>query len=158
MIVADPNVLQFTVLGKPQSQGSMKAFVIKGRPRLTSDNPAMKPWRQQVGWTALRVRQDAGRKIFGTGQGPVKQISDDVIWAGRHVAVALSVDFYFAKPPSAKKRLLHVVKPDVSKLLRAVEDAMTGIIYADDAQIVQESISKHYGMPERAEIRLERIG
>lgn len=37
------------------------------------------------------------------------------------------------------------VKPDVLKLTRAVEDALTDLIYKDDAAIVIEHISKHYG-------------
>jgi len=35
----------------------------------------------------------------------------------------------------------HTQIPDVSKLIRAVEDAMTGVVYVDDAQIVR------YGEP-----------
>ena len=30
----------------------------------------------------------------------------------------------------------HVVKPDLSKLVRAVEDALTGIIWRDDSQVI----------------------
>jgi crossover junction endodeoxyribonuclease RusA len=36
------------------------------------------------------------------------------------------------------------VKPDALKLCRAVEDALTGIAYRDDAQIVEERIRKVY--------------
>jgi len=35
----------------------------------------------------------------------------------------------------------------VLKLARAVEDALTGVIWADDAQIVDEVIRKRYGRP-----------
>ena len=35
-------------------------------------------------------------------------------------------------------------KPDLLKLARAVEDAMTGIVYVDDSQIVRESLEKLY--------------
>ena len=34
--------------------------------------------------------------------------------------------------------------PDLAKLARAVEDAMTGIVYQDDSQICREELSKHY--------------
>jgi Holliday junction resolvase RusA-like endonuclease len=40
-------------------------------------------------------------------------------------------------------------RPDRSKLTRAVEDAATGLLWRDDAQIVAGSITKRYG---------ERIG
>jgi Holliday junction resolvase RusA-like endonuclease len=37
------------------------------------------------------------------------------------------------------------VKPDTTKLMRALEDACTGILWRDDAQIVLQVISKVYG-------------
>jgi Holliday junction resolvase RusA-like endonuclease len=49
------------------------------------------------------------------------------------------------------------VKPDVLKLARAVEDALTGILYRDDAQIVTEVLRKRYGDPPRVEIRLSPV-
>lgn len=36
-------------------------------------------------------------------------------------------------------------RPDVLKLARAVEDALTGIIWKDDSQIVHEVLIKRYG-------------
>lgn len=36
------------------------------------------------------------------------------------------------------------VRPDITKLVRAVEDAMTGIVYVDDAQIVEQHAAKRY--------------
>jgi Holliday junction resolvase RusA-like endonuclease len=134
--------IEFTVLGTPRPQGSMKAFVIDGQARLTSDNAKMKPWRQQVGQTALAER--AGIGCFE-------------VWAGRHIAVGIRMDYYFARPKSARKRILHVVKPDRDKLDRAIGDALKGILYADDGQIVEGSSQKHYGLPERAVITVWKV-
>lgn len=36
------------------------------------------------------------------------------------------------------------VKPDATKLVRAVEDALTGICWRDDAQIVNQDVRKRY--------------
>ncbi len=47
------------------------------------------------------------------------------------------------------------VKPDVLKLARAAEDALTGIVYRDDAQTVELSVRKRYGWPTRCEIKIE---
>jgi Holliday junction resolvase RusA-like endonuclease len=41
------------------------------------------------------------------------------------------------------------VKPDVTKLLRAVEDACTGVVWRDDAQVVTQHAQKRYGEPAR---------
>ena len=73
--------------------------------------------------------------------------------AEKHIPVSIVMDFYLARPVSIpKKRREMVVKPDLSKLIRSTEDAMTGIVYADDAQIVEMTVKKHYGTPERVEI------
>jgi Holliday junction resolvase RusA-like endonuclease len=122
----------------------MRGFVLPGKggakPRaiLTSDNTKMKPYRQQVGWAALRACSEAGI---------------DGLFAEKHVAVGVEMKFFFAKPPSVSKKRIHlVVKPDVDKISRCCSDAMTGIVWADDAQIIQLSASKQYGIPERTEI------
>jgi Holliday junction resolvase RusA-like endonuclease len=138
--------VKFTAYVRPEPQGSMKAFIVKGkwgakdRATITSDNKKMKPYREVVTLTAINALKDSGL------QAPV---------AGKHVPVSLVLDFYLAKPPSVpKKRTRMVVKPDLSKLVRSTEDAMTGILYVDDAQIVEESVRKHYGVPERVEVSM----
>lgn len=49
-------------------------------------------------------------------------------------------------------------KPDALKLARAVEDALTGIVYRDDATIVVERIEKRYGEPARVEVLVSELG
>jgi Holliday junction resolvase RusA-like endonuclease len=44
-------------------------------------------------------------------------------------------------------------RPDALKLARGVEDALTGIVWRDDAQIVDEMIGKRWGKP-RCEIKV----
>jgi Holliday junction resolvase RusA-like endonuclease len=136
--------LKFTVYAKPVPQGSMKGFVIPGkngakaRAILTSANSKLRPYRGEV----IREAMDA---LFRAN------IAEPM--AGKHIPVSLVLDFYLERPPSApKKRREMVVKPDLSKLVRSTEDAMTGVIYADDAQVVEMSLRKHYGSPERVEI------
>jgi Holliday junction resolvase RusA-like endonuclease len=136
--------IAFIVLGRPQPQGSMKGFVLPGKdggkPRaiLTSANTKMKPYRQQVGWAALDARAKAGH---------------NGLFAEKQIAVSVEVKFYLEKPPSISKKRVHLsVKPDIDKLCRSTIDAMTGIMFADDSQIVQLQASKYYGVPERVEI------
>ena len=114
----------FTVLGKPAPQGSKRHV---GRGVMVESSKRCKPWRQDVRHTALDLRPDDW-------------------YANMDAAIALSVVFVFARPKS-HFRANGQLKPsapahctgrigDVSKLVRAVEDAMTGIIYNDDAQII----------------------
>jgi Holliday junction resolvase RusA-like endonuclease len=80
--------------------------------------------------------------------------------------VTASFTFYLRRPkshylkngalrPKAPRR--HTTKPDVLKLARAIEDALTGIVYQDDAQIVCEQLEKYYGDPERVVIQIEDV-
>lgn len=38
-----------------------------------------------------------------------------------------------------------IVRPDTTKLLRCLEDGLTGVLWIDDAQIVRQVVSKEYG-------------
>lgn len=137
--------VKFTVYATPQPQGSMKGYVLPGkngakaRAILMGDNAKLKPYRGDLTREAMAALRDAG-------------ISEPM--AGKHVPVRLEMIFYLAKPDTCpKKRLLPTVKPDLSKLIRSTEDALTGILYADDAQVVSYGLTeKRYGSPERVEI------
>ncbi len=127
--------IEFTVYGTPQPQGSARSFIPKGwhRAVITTDNTKLKPWRQQITDTALTLNAN----VFD-----------------RETPVEVTMNFYFARPKSAKKRRGMTVKPDGDKLVRAIFDAITGVLIADDAQIVEFHARKHYGGPERVEIRV----
>ena len=104
------DVFSFTVFGRPEPQGSTRAFVIGGKARTTSANPKLKPWRSELTRCALWEMADQGLEPYG-----------------KHVPVKLSVCFTFRRPPSIPKRRCEcVVKPDADKLLRGVCDALTG--------------------------------
>jgi Holliday junction resolvase RusA-like endonuclease len=47
--------------------------------------------------------------------------------------------------------------PDCSKLLRGIEDALTGVIYKDDRQIVSTQCAKCWGDSDYVEITIEEI-
>lgn len=51
----------------------------------------------------------------------------------------------------------HTSRPDALKLARAVEDALTGIVWQDDAQICAELLTKEYGDRPGVEIVVETI-
>lgn len=130
--------IHFVVYARPEPQGSARAFVVKGRAVVTSANKKLKPYRQELTNTARAVLSQHGI------QQPM---------ADKHVPVSLVLDFYFHKPPSIPKKRKHIaVKPDLDKIVRSTVDALTGILYRDDAQVVEISVRKHYGLEEKAEI------
>jgi Holliday junction resolvase RusA-like endonuclease len=59
-------------------------------------------------------------------------------------AVAIGMVFVVARPKTVK-RLLPSVKPDLDKYVRAVMDALTGVAYVDDSQVVSLYAEKVYG-------------
>jgi Holliday junction resolvase RusA-like endonuclease len=65
--------------------------------------------------------------------------------------------FYKTKPKSAK-RIWLTTKPDLDNYIKAVKDAMSGLVYRDDSIIVgYRNCWKLYGMP-RIEIKLFKVG
>lgn len=153
--------LSFTVLGKPATKGSTQSYAIKrGDGSLvyrengnvavaTHDaNPNGGAWAQAVGYAALRARAAAGAELL------------------RNAPFAIDVAFYETRGkghygtgrnagrllPSAP--MFPAKRPDVDKQLRAILDPLTGVIWADDGQVVMCRGVKLYGDPARAEIRV----
>jgi len=122
--------LNVRIYGPPVAQGSMKGFVVKGRAILTSNNAAkLKPWRQQIAETAVA----AGAAPLG---GPVQ----------------ILCHFYVRRPKGRPKKYgLPDKRPDLDKLLRSVLDALTGIAYHDDGQIVMATVYKGYATDDAPE-------
>jgi crossover junction endodeoxyribonuclease RusA len=132
-------LVTFTVYGKPEPQGSFRAMNQhrSGKAILAQSNKKLLPYRQMVSQVALL-------EFRGN-------------LAGEHVPIQLLIEFYFAKPKSAKKREFPSVKPDIDKLQRCILDALTGIAYKDDGQVVTVIASKYYGSPERTEVEVRTL-
>lgn len=137
--------ITFTVYAHPEQQGSSRAFVNKrtGRAIITSDNKDLKSYRQQVTLCAMTERNRTGFQMI---EGPS--------------AVGLDIDFFFRRPKSAKKRAVHTVKPDLDKLVRAVNDSLSGFLYGDDSQVTTLMARKLYvidGEPEYTLVQVWRL-
>jgi Holliday junction resolvase RusA-like endonuclease len=128
--------LHVFIPGKAVPGGSKKAFVVNGHANIVDDAKGNQEWRERVAYFA---RQAFERPALLDG--PLE------VWA----------TFYIQRPRSHYRvgRFAHVVrdaapawptkKPDGSKLFRATEDALTGVVWVDDAQIVDQHISKKWG-------------
>src|ERR1044071_1724313 len=109
----------------PATQGSKIPGVTKsGRRFVRESNRSLPGWRQLV---MSEAQKHAPAQPF---DGPVE----------------LGLVFWLPVPKSAPKRrrLHHVKKPDLSKLTRAVEDALKGVMFRDDSQIVRLEVEKRY--------------
>lgn len=148
--------LRFTVLGRPQPAGSKRGFAHPqtGKIILIDDAKNSRPWKQQV----AGVAQEA-------------VAFQDWELADRR-PMRLEVAFVLARPKGhygsgrnagtvrASAPAYPATKPDATKLLRAVEDALTSIVWHDDAQVVEQAAWKLYGEPERVEVKVTvlRVG
>lgn len=131
----------FTVPGAAAPQGSKRAIRLRnGRVALVESSARVKPYRAVV---ALAARE-------AWSQPPVTG------------AVTVRLDFTFARPKShftAKGAIRSGAphfpgKPDIDKLCRAVLDALTGVVYADDAQVQTLVAVKGYGLTPETEIEI----
>lgn len=135
--------IAFTVVGLPVAQGSTAAFSRGGKIHTTNDpKGTINRWRGDVRGAA----QPAIDRWLGPG----------VPWTG---PVSMRLRFRFPRPashflPANARRAEPELKatapvwlersPDVDKLCRAILDAMTGLIYVDDAQVVALNATKRY--------------
>lgn len=140
--------VRFFVRGKPEPAGSKTnmprgiksfPFVVTSFKHLMAVYPIVDANKNAAGWkktvAAVAQYEMAGRRIL---EGPL----------------GVRFVFHFERPAghlltdgrslssSGRKFNRHTKAPDVLKLARAVEDAMTGTVYVDDSQIIDEHLRK----------------
>ncbi|MFI5202203.1 MAG: RusA family crossover junction endodeoxyribonuclease [Candidatus Kapaibacterium sp.] len=138
--------IQIRVHGKPQPAGSKRGFAFKRKTggtgvAITDANPKSRDWKNTVSYEARAA------------------YSGELLTC----PIRLTLTFFLARPkhhsgtkglkPSAPRHV--TTKPDVLKLSRGVEDALTGIVWVDDSQIVSEHLYKFYGEKEFVDITIE---
>lgn len=144
--------IYFFVPGIPQTAGSKRAFPVKkngvftGKNIVVDANPRAKDWKARVAHAA------------------------EIAMAGRPPIVGpLEVSFTFTMPRigahfrsngqlKENAPRYSIVRPDVLKLSRAVEDACIGICWRDDSQIAKEHLEKPYGDNPGVKVEIRPIG
>jgi Holliday junction resolvase RusA-like endonuclease len=145
--------ISFTAIGKPQPAGSKSGAPIRRKNgsigvAMRDSNPKAKPWQAIVA--------NAAREAY----------SGDLLRGPLYVKMT----FYLPRPKghfgtgrnAAKVKESApqhpAKKPDVLKLARGTEDALSGVVFADDAQIVSEHLHKAWGEPARVEVEIMEVG
>ena len=114
--------------GNPAPGGSKRHI---GNGRMVDAGKNNRPWRDTVAWNARDQYQ---------GQPMAGPLAVVVTFTVPHLAS------HRRKDGTLKDSIGQPTKrPDLTKLWRAVEDALTGILWIDDAQIVIQSVCKQYG-------------
>ena len=71
--------------------------------------------------------------------------------------LSVSLWFFRPRPKSAPKRKWFTVKPDFDNLEKPTLDCMSGVLYGDDAHIVDSDTHKRYGDNWELHIRIEAL-
>lgn len=71
-------------------------------------------------------------------------------------AIALTCEFFFVKPKSVRRRSLPHVKPDLDKLVRAVNDALESIAFDNDSRVTTIRAIKRYSDKPGVRITIEK--
>lgn len=141
--------ISFTVLGIPAPKGSARAMIRGGRavnvPSGSNVNrDALQNWNNAVRSAAVEAVKRARRADLVSG-----------VQFGE-VAIRLEIEFRMRRRKGDFKKdgvlkadvpKFHIVKPDLSKLIRSTEDAMIGIVFLDDSQIAELLVRKVYAAP-----------
>ena len=111
-------MIRFTVEGTPIPQGSMK-HIGQGR-MIHSRAVDLATWRALVAQAAKSA-----------GCTPI----DDPIF--------ITMNFRLKRPKTVK-RAFPTTPPDLDKLVRGVNDGLTGIAFTDDSQVIRITATKEY--------------
>lgn len=93
----------------------------------------------------------------------VRAIANHINCKPMEGALVMRVDLYRGVPKSWRKQkqeealagiIKPTIKPDCSNYLKGIEDALNGIAYLDDSQLVLVHVTKRYAAEPRAEIRI----
>jgi Holliday junction resolvase RusA-like endonuclease len=138
-------MIQFFAPGIPRPGGSKtyKGRSKAGRAILVDASKYGKDWRAMVALACA----DASRAAL---EGPL----------------SMDVTFIMPRPKSHYRAngalkdsapVYHTSKPDATKLMRSTEDALTGIAWRDDAQVVRQTVVKMYGERPGAEVVIRKV-
>lgn len=134
----------FVVYGNP---------VGKGRPRATS----------RGGF--VRMYTDAKTLGFESAVADEARIAMRD-WQAFETPMQLQLSAYYPIPKSwsKKKRQMAMdgeihpqVKPDLDNVMKAVLDAMNGVVYVDDSQVINMVATKRYSSDPRVEVYLHEV-
>lgn len=114
--------MTITVYGSPAPQGSKRFMGVHGgKGVMVESSKAVKPWREAVKHAIIKLRSEESETFMIEGP------------------VAIEMIFTLQKPKSAPKnrKTWPDKKPDLSKLVRSTEDAITDMaVWEDDARVV----------------------
>lgn len=156
-------VLELVVSGPAQQQGSVKTFVPtrNGEPlrraggsvvvNVTTDNAALSKWRKRVA--------EQAREALAAEPSLLEWPVEGVGFRVQEIAYFRRPDGHYGTGRNAASLKPHALArpivrssnaesaPDVDKLLRACFDALSGVVWKDDAQVTDVVGRKRFAVP-----------
>jgi Holliday junction resolvase RusA-like endonuclease len=135
-------VIAFSMNGEPRGKGRPRATVRAGFARVYTDAATRK---YEASVRAVAQKAMAGRDPL---EGPL----------------SLSLRFRMPIPKSATKRakagmasgeIAHCSRPDLDNCQKALMDAMNGVVFCDDGQVVRAFTTKLYAEQPGVDVRVE---
>lgn len=134
------NEITFVVNTKPRGKERARTFIQKGR-LVTTTPEKTRSYEKMV----TREYKSQCKGIFFTGE------------------LELIVNTYHAIPKSWSKKkkqaalngeIRPIIKPDISNVIKSIEDALNGVAYKDDSAIVDIHGHKYYAEEPRVEVTI----
>lgn len=138
-------MISFTVYGEPVAQGRPKFTTVNGFPR-AYDPAKSSDFKRYV-------------KLAATEYAPKE------LWLG---ALSIVITAYRSMPKylsdkphlaaaAEREEILPTTKPDADNYLKGVKDALKGVIWKDDNQVVDVYVGKRFSAKPRIEIIIEQL-
>lgn len=131
-------MIRFEVVGLPGPQGSKRHV---GGGRMIESSAKVWPWREAVKWAAYQAQRSVVPAACLIGAEPAP------LTFPLNGPLVVRMVFTLPKPTSAPRRRTTWPdrKPDLSKLVRSTEDALTDAgLWMDDARVVELYAAKRY--------------
>lgn len=136
-------MIRLTIPGEPVAQGRPR-FSRRGKYVSTYDPPKSRGYKEYI-------KQIARQELH------IEPLTGSI---RINVKVYRGIQKYGSKLTRRKKQdgiIRPTVKPDTDNYYKAVSDALTGILWVDDNQIVEIHVGKWYSDQPRVEIEAEEI-
>lgn len=138
--------VRFEVLGQPVPQGSKSAIRVGARTVVVEQNRArLRPWRAQVSEAAERAMNGSAPLL-----GPL-QLDLQLFLRRPKTHYRADGDLKASAPEYVTTR------PDADKVVRAVADAMSAIVYRDDSQLAELYVVKLYDERPRIVVEVKPV-
>lgn len=137
----EDSLISFTVYGEPVP---WKRPRFNGKSKHVFEDSKVKDYKAKV----IEAFEESGGKVYE-----------------KDVPLRMSVDIFMSVPKSASlKKKYHLIgderptkRPDNDNFYKGIADALNGVAYYDDSQIVSTEINKFWSIDPRVEVTIREV-